>query len=220
MDPRTQQPDRATKRGSAGCLWIAAVAMLLAGVGAAGVGVAAWTWRRETAAPAPRRSFEIAPEEVHTDVPAAPVEPPPAEPPLAAVVDSPAPPAEVEIEQPPDARRVRTRRVAPVARAPEITAPAPSVSSAPAPPAQPPSGGPPAGVREATEHMGRQDWRGCIRVARASPRSPEILGARMSCSLQANDTAELRATCAELRAHYPTHGYTRACEQMLATRGG
>ncbi len=68
--------------------------------------------------------------------------------------------------------------------------------------------------------MSRSDWRGCIRAARAAPRSPEVLGARMNCALRANDTSELRATCAGMRAHYPSHPQTSACDSLLRAYGG
>ncbi len=63
--------------------------------------------------------------------------------------------------------------------------------------------------------MQRSDWPGCIRATHAAPRSPEILGARMSCALRAHDGDELRRTCAEMRAHYPSHPQTSSCEAIL-----
>ncbi|HEY8428320.1 MAG TPA: hypothetical protein VIL20_08095, partial [Sandaracinaceae bacterium] len=126
-------------------------------------------------------------------------------------------------EAPAEARGRPARREPP--RTAKVGSPGPAPSSrAPAPPAGPeprgapvvpPGSGPPAGVQEAVAHMARSDWRGCIRAARAAPRSPEVLGARMNCALRANDTAELRATCGEMRAHYPTHPQTQSCDALL-----
>ena len=115
----------------------------------------------------------------------------------------------------PIARRARRARELAPASAPPVAPP-----SAPPPSIPPPSaGGPPAGVQDAVAHMGRSDWRGCIRAARAAPRSPEILGARMSCALRAEDHDELRATCRELRAHYPSHPQTQSCASILRGYG-
>jgi hypothetical protein len=154
-----------------------------------------------------------------------------------AVVDHPAVPppepmAPVEVAAPPVVEappRERTARVLTPHRAPPIEAPAQQAPAQQAPAQQalppqapplagPPAFGPPAGVQETTDRMAVRDWRGCIETARRSPRSPQILSARMSCALQANDNDELRATCAELRQHYPEHAYTRTCETLMATR--
>lgn len=128
--------------------------------------------------------------------------PEPAE--VIAPVAEPEPPA-------PIARRPRRARELAPSSAPPVAPP----SSVPAPSA----GGPPAGVQDAVAHMGRSDWRGCIRAARAAPRSPEILGARMSCALRAEDHDELRATCRELRTHYPSHPQTQSCASILRGYG-
>src|SRR5690606_2351228 len=98
-------------------------------------------------------------------------------------------------------------------------APAPSAADGPpadpgarGAPALPPGAGPPAGVEDAVAHLARSDWRGCSRAGRAAPRPPEIRGARMSCARRASGAAELRATCAEMRAHYPAHPQTQRCD--------
>lgn len=115
----------------------------------------------------------------------------------------------------PIARRARRARELTPSSAPPLTTPSAPPSSVPPPSA----GGPPAGVQDAVAHMGRSDWRGCIRAARAAPRSPEILGARMSCALRAEDHDELRATCREMRAHYPSHPQTQSCASILRGYG-
>ncbi len=63
--------------------------------------------------------------------------------------------------------------------------------------------------------MSRSDWQGCLRESRRHPRSAELLGARMSCANSAHDAAALRATCDEIRQHYPQHGYNQACAALM-----
>ena len=95
----------------------------------------------------------------------------------------------------------------------------PAAGSAPAAPAGPPAGGPPAGVREATDRMAVQDWRGCIRETHQHPRSAALLGARFNCALRIPDDDEMRSTCAEIRQHYPQHGYNQMCDSIMRSRG-
>lgn len=135
-------------------------------------------------------------------------------------------PASIEVEPVPEREEPPPEpvEVAPAPRAPRPAPrpeepPAAPPQAPPAPPGPPPGSGPPAGVQDAVAHMQRADWQGCIRAARAAPRSPEILGARMSCALRANDRDELRATCTEMRRHYPSHPQTQSCASLLRAYG-
>lgn len=189
--------------------WIA-VALALLGAITGGVATAIVAWPSAPApeapvaapalsdpAPDPTPEPLLDPALIEVEALAAPIEP------IEPVAADPAPPA-------------------PIARRPRRPREPSSASAAPAAPASippPEAGGPPAGVQDAVAHMARSDWRGCIRAARAAPRSPEILGARMSCALRAEDHDELRATCREMRTHYPSGPYTSTCLSLLSVRG-
>jgi serine/threonine protein kinase len=139
------------------------------------------------------------------------------------VPDAPAPVAEPREAAPRNAREEATpdeappqrRRVARTlepARAPELEPPsAPAAPPQPQAPAGPPPAGPAPGIVETVEFQRVQDWQGCIRSTHRFPRSEPLLGQRLSCAAAADDDAELRATCAELRQHYPRSGYLGAC---------
>ncbi len=140
---------------------------------------------------------------------------------------APIEPVPVEIERvvaepvaPPPSKIRRASRPAPTDPAPGDPTPADPLPAAPPDPSAPPAGPPPRdAVVEATEHMGRQDYAGCLRVLRGAPRSPRVLSTRMSCAMFGNDNQELRSACTELRAHYPEQQYTRTCEEQLRLRG-
>ncbi len=138
----------------------------------------------------------------------------------------PSPPTRPHANQPRPRRADQRRENAPSPPdTPPPDAPEPASPGAPAPPSAPsststpPAGGPPAGVQAAVARMQESDWRGCIRATHSAPRSAELLGARMNCALRAGDRAEMRSTCAEMRAHYPSHPQTRSCEQILQAYG-
>lgn len=188
---------------------LASIALVVVSAGSMGIAIALWRASRPERPARVRPAVEIVQDQVRAAVEEAAQVPPALEPePVAPIEQEEAP----EPVAPPEPRR-RLARASPRPAEPPVGAP----SAAPIGP--PPGSGPPAGVQDAVAHMQRSDWRGCIRAARSAPRSPEILGARMSCAIQAHDTAELRATCAELRAHYPLHPQTRSCDSILAAYG-
>ncbi len=222
-------PAPSARQPSTGVLLWLALAFVLA-LACLGAGAATWAWQASRAGAPPREGPAILIGEEHVrvaveeEIEGAVPEPEVVEPEAVEVVEAPAP-AEASPAREPEAaegRPVRAPRPR-TARAEPAPPPATSVgapSPSPAPTGPPPGSGPPAGVQEAVAHMSRSDWRGCIRAARAAPRSPEILGARMNCALRANDTSELRATCAEMRAHYPSHPQTSSCDSLLRAYGG
>jgi eukaryotic-like serine/threonine-protein kinase len=104
------------------------------------------------------------------------------------------------------APRGRVPRVVPVLEAPPVA------------PAGPPGVPAPPGmdrIQAAAARLEVSDYAGCLRELRSAPETAQVLGMRMSCAHSAGDDRALAATCASLHAHFPAHGYTRACDAML-----
>lgn len=119
-----------------------------------------------------------------------------------------------------NAQRNRPRRPRPARPTTPPSNEPPPAPARPANPSQTPPpypGGPPANdpVARAAEHMGRGDFRACLRELESANETARVLGTRMSCARSAGDRAALAATCRRLRELYPQHGYTRACQSLL-----